>query len=201
MKDERKIGANTGKGKKERRVPRRISASYLHNAGLYYLQRFSAGTGQFRRVMMRKIMRSCDAHKDQDRQECERLLDELIAAFVRSGLLDDRTYAGAKVRSLRGRGKSARAIRARLSSRGIAADLVEEMMRSEENGEAEILAAVRHAQRRRIGPFRGIGAKEDGMKSLAAMARAGFSRDTAERVLRMDRETAEDLVRTRMAVS
>jgi regulatory protein len=62
--------------------------------------------------------------------------------------------------------------------------------------EAELAAAVAHARRRRLGPFRTVAADPARVqKELAGFARAGFSRDTALRALRMDPQDAEDLLR------
>src|SRR5687768_1034793 len=101
-----------------KKPPKKITETYLHNAGLYYLQRFSASSESFRRVMMRKVERSCRAHPEQDRAECARMVDELVRKFLGAGLLNDGQYAEAMVSTLRRRGLSSRAIQARLAARG-----------------------------------------------------------------------------------
>jgi regulatory protein len=194
-----------GKGNGQKPAPKtvkKITATYLHNAGLYYLQRFAASTGQFRRIMQRKIDKSCHAHPEQNAEECERLLDTLIETFQRSGLLNDNIYATGAIRSLRQRGLSARIIMAKMATKGISAALVQKTLNEidgEHEGDAHLLAALKQARRRRIGPFLPPdkplqeGARD---KHLAAMARAGFDFETARRALSMDKEEAEDFIRS-----
>ena len=45
-----------------RKPPRRVTAQYLENAALHYLQRFASSSASLRRVLMRKVDRSAQAH-------------------------------------------------------------------------------------------------------------------------------------------
>lgn len=181
------------------RPPKKITATYLHNSGLYYLQRFAASTGQFRRVMQRKIDKSCMFHKEQNREDCIRILDELIQTFQRSGLLNDEGYATGAIRSLRNRGLSTRAIIAKMDMRGISSEITQRTLREIDNDSGEnpdLVAALRVARRRRVGPFRTSDSVDDAAKdkALAALARSGFSYNICNRALTMSREEAEALI-------
>lgn len=186
--------------KRKKRPPKRITPDYLRNAGLYYLQRFAASSGHFRSVMMRKVKRSCHFHKDQDYEECAKMVDEVIRDFERSGLLNDDAYLGGVVNSFRRRGLSRRAILARLQAKGIDSDktakalAVLDQETFEDNEQAERAAALTYARKKRLGPFASRKA-EDIEKSLAALARQGFSYDTARFVMEIDKESAEELLR------
>ncbi|NCC21201.1 MAG: RecX family transcriptional regulator [Alphaproteobacteria bacterium] len=176
--------------KKRKRPPRRISESYLHNAGLYYLQRFASSSAQFRRVMTRKIDRSIDHHGGPDREECMAMLDSLVETFLRAGLLNDEGYTRACVETFRRRGLSERAIVAKLSAKGIDAAMVRDAL--DPRGDDDLFAALRLARRRRAGPFATETARKDRYeKDLAAFGRAGFSYDVSRRVLRMEPGEAE----------
>lgn len=184
--------------RKQPRPPRKITESYLHNSGLYYLERYAASTAHFKKVMMRKIDRSCKWHQDQDRETCAKMLDDLTVKFQELGLLNDEAYARGMVQSLRRRGLSGRMIRAKLSAKGLESEETEqalsrhaEELDTEEN--VELIAALRLAKRKRIGPYR----REDSEieeaaynKALGAMARAGLGFDICKRVLDMDTEEA-----------
>lgn len=177
-----------------RKIPRKISPTYLHNAGLYYLQRFSASTGHFRGVMMRKIKRSCMTHPEQSQSDCEAWLDELIKTFIRCGLLNDDAYAAAMAKTLRRQGRSRRDIMARMKSKKLPESCIRRALEATDesgDGDAEIIAAVACARRKRIGPF---SMKDDLIyeKELARMGRAGFSYETSRAVLNMNRAEAED---------
>ncbi len=180
-------------GKTRRKAPGKITADYLRNAGLHYLQRFSSSSGNFRRVMLRKIDRSCAAHPDQGREESLRLLDDLISGFLRSGLLDDASYVRGAVASLRRRGLSARAIEARMAVKGIPPGHVRKALEASraETGQDDLCAALRLMRRKKLGAFGTVA--ED--RSMAALGRAGFDYETARAALSMDHDTAENMLR------
>ncbi len=121
----------------------------------------------------------------------------VASALVGAGVLDDAAYAESRARSLGRGGRSRRAIEAHLLQHGVAPELVQAALPEERD--AELGAALMQARRRRIGPFASPGEdKPDDPasrnKALAMLARAGFSRDVAERALSLDREDAEQRV-------
>lgn len=191
---EDKAAATKNKPQKQRpKRPKKISDRYLYNSGLAYLQRFPASSSHFRSVMMRKIDKSCRFHVEQDKEECAKMLDALIPQFQELGLLDDAAYLKGMVVSLRRRGLSSAVIRLRLQQKGYNADEIAtelkkhdaEEYESGENG--DINAAMIFARKKRLGPFDKENRKTP-EKSLAAMARAGYSYDIAKRVLETDED-------------
>lgn len=165
---------------------RKITESYLHNAGLYYLQRFAASREGFREVMLRKVRKSCAAHPDQDVRACENMVDALVDRFERSGLLNDGAYAESMAASLRRAGKSRRAILRKMTARGLDPDLSRNALEQEDAGtgggfpEAEAKAARAFVRKKKLGIDKGQAKMK---KDLASMARAGFSYDAAKRAL------------------
>ncbi len=189
--------AKEKQGKREKKPPKKITPAYLHNSGLYYLQRFSASTGQFRDVMLRKAKNSCYHHKDQDFEACKTMIDELVKKVESAGLLNDTLYTQGVVASLRRQGKSRRAIMMKLAGRKLDKNLIAEKLGSfddeEYNGpaESETAAAVIFMRRKRLGPYKGTkDIPRD--KALSTLARAGFCYDIAQRVLDMNMEEAEN---------
>lgn len=180
----------------ERKPPKKITETYLHNSGLYYLQRFAASAGQFRTVMQRKIDRSCQHHPDQRREDCIALLDALIAKFENIGLLNDEGYARGMVITLRRRGLSERAILMKLQNRGLPESRIKEALAAynDENrtdsAKSDFRAALRLAQKKKVGPYASGEFVYD--KALSAFARAGFPFDIARRVLDMRAEELND---------
>lgn len=183
-----------------KRPPKKITATYLHNAGLYYLQRFAASTAHFRFIMMRKIKRSCAHHTDQDAESCAALLDQVIETFERAGLLNDEVYARGLIGSLRRKGKSRKFILNKVGEKGIltalAVPILDELDSEygEEGKDSELKAALICARRKKVGPFLPDGREEDFQKSLAKLARAGFSYEIARKVLEMSFDDAERFV-------
>ncbi len=196
--DHAKIKEQNG-ARRGKRVPRKITASYLHNSGLYYLERFAASKAHFKSVMVRKVRRSCMHHVDQDFELCVQMVDDLADKFERSGLLDDAVYTRGVVSSLRRRGKARNAIVQKMMVKGIDRERTLEALdrldyaQCESAEDAERQAALKLARKKRLGPYF-AGEEQDIKKSLGVFARAGFSYAVATFILDMDEEVAEDLL-------
>jgi regulatory protein len=183
--------------KKQPRTPRKITQSYLHNAGLYYLERFAASEKHFKRVIRRKIKRSCAHHTEQNYEACLDMLETVAKRFVEVGLLNDELYTQGVVRALRRKGKSARFILGKLREKGIESDFARPYLEAEDNARADksisadLAAAQTYARKKKLGPYaRPLKPQDDPDKiykrHLGALARAGFSYDVAKRVLAGD---------------
>lgn len=175
--------------KRGKKIPKKITETYLHNAGLYYLQRFSASAGHFRSVMMRKVRKSCAAHPEQDPAECAAMVDRLVEKFTSAGLLNDEIYARGMVSSLRRQGKSKRNILLKLAVKGLDAETAQTKLaefdteEGEGSAQAELAAAATFARKKKLGPYARPGTEDRRQKDFAAMARAGFSYDVAQKIL------------------
>lgn len=172
--------------RKPRKLPRRMTAERLENVALHYLSRYASSSGNLRRVLMHRVARAAAAHGD-DPAVGAQWIEELIARFQRSGLIDDRAYAAQKAASLQRRGASRFGIRGKLRQKGVEAELIDDAMMTLDDGgsgTAEFAAACALVRRRRLGPCRPA-AKRGAMrqKDLAALARAGFGLDVARRAL------------------
>ena len=174
-----------GDGKPARRPPKKATAKHLENVALWYLQRFAASADSLRRVLLRRVDKSARAH-DTDREEGAAFVEDIVARFRASGLLDDRVYAEGRARSLHRRGLSVRGIRARLRAKGVGIEDIEAALAAlrEDTPQPDLAAAIAYAGRRRIGPYRRSGDREAMReRDLAALARQGFDYDTARRVI------------------
>ena len=172
-------------GAQARRAPKKATARHLENVALWYLQRFAASSESLRRVLLRRVEKSARAH-DTDRTEGAAMVEDIIARFRETSLLDDRVYAEGRTRSLHRRGIPARGVRARLMAKGVAAEDIEAALvtLAEETPHPDRAAAVAYARRRRIGPWRSADDREIYRdRDLAALARQGFDYDTARRVI------------------
>ena len=121
----------------------------------------------------------------------------MIADCVRLGYVDDAAFAMTRARSKRRGGRSALAIKRSLAEHDIDDTLVDAALEAadERLADGELAAALRHAARRRIGPYARI-RPDDTMRQrhLASLARAGFSFDIARQVMACeDAEAAEAL--------
>ena len=174
--------------KNRRAAPRRITASYLENAALFYLQRFDSTARNLRRVLDRKVRRAALHPKSEiDLAQVGTWIEAVVGKMTRLGYIDDTRTAATKARSLFARGTPLAMIRRRLRAAGAEDDAVAAALNGlcrEEGGNLDFKAAVALARRRRLGPFRPAEARSDHRnKDLAALARAGFDFDTARRVI------------------
>lgn len=183
--------------RREKKPPKKITEKYLYNSGLAYLQRFTTSTPNFRRVMGRKIDKSCNYHKDQVREDCQKMLDTTVETFLRQGLLNDDAYLQGMVNSLRRRGLSTQAILSKLAMKGLTQEAILKTLRAydEDRGAAnpDLAAAVMLMRRKRIGAFR-KNEDADKTKELAALARGGFGFDIAQKALSLEQDEAEDIL-------
>lgn len=185
---------------KRRKRPRKVTAEYLENSALYYLQRFATSAANLERVLMRKVQLSAREH-DTDPEEGARLVHALVTRYQAAGLLDDAAYAAGRARSMHRQGGSTRLIKAKLAAKGVQAEVVAtavEDLAEDTAGDPDLTACIALARRRGFGPFRrpSLSGKvmepaERRMKELAALARAGFPFAVAARVV--DAEDAADL--------
>ena len=182
-------GGRTETARPERRAPRRITADYLQRAAMYYLERYSAPAAQLRRVLARKVNISC-RHHGQETAAFEAMLNEVVARCVASGLVDDERFAQARAATLRRKGRSSRAVAASLSAKGVSGELAAQA--SSGSAEDEMAAALKTAQRKRLGPWNRGDRMVARQKDLAAMARAGFTMTIARAVI--DGAGDEDLM-------
>ncbi len=172
---------------RRRRRPLKATPEALERSALHYLERYDSSSGHLRRLLRRKVALSARVH-GTDPQQGAAAVERLIGRLTDLGLLDDRRYAGERVRSLRARGTSTAMIRAKLRAKALPAALVDSMLSADGGAAAgrELLAALRYAQRRRLGPFRTVDRAARRERDLAALGRQGFDYETARRVVDSD---------------
>lgn len=169
-----------GQGARPARAPRRITPDYLQRAAMHYLERYSAPAAQLRRVLARKVALSC-RHHGEDPAAHAAALDEVVARCLSSGLVDDQRFAEARAATLRRRGRSARAVAATLTAKGVGRELAKQVSRADD--EEELTAARKAARRKRLGPWSRGDRGASRQKDLAALTRAGFSIAIARAVI------------------
>lgn len=171
---------------RKRRQPHQMTPDNLRKVAVAHLQRFPCSVRHLRIVMRRKITRSV-RHYGDDEAELMGALDRTIAELDGGALLDDGRFAQARVRTLHRRGRSRRAIRQRLRQQGLDDATVSAALGQldESEGDPELAAATRYAQRRRLGPFQrdATRRRDRRQKDLAALGRQGFSYAIARQVI------------------
>lgn len=167
------------------RAPRKprppLDEARLNELALAYVARFATSRAKLASFLARKLRERGWADSAQPP------IEAIVEKAARAGYVDDSAYALSKARSLTGRGYGARRVAEALRAAGI----------GEEDGEAArdlaraeaVDAAIRFAQRRRIGPFASErGDPKSQEKALAAMLRAGHSFQLARAILALPPE-------------
>jgi len=167
----------------------------LHDAALTYLARYGATQAGVVRVLDRKIARWAHAEPEAgDRAAAARAMARaIVARLAASGAVNDEAFASSRAKSLQRSGKSGRAIGAHLAARGVGQELAKDTV--SEDADQELAAAVIHARKRRLGPFRKAAETPDlRRKELGNMARAGFAHGIARQALSLSADEAEALI-------
>ncbi|MGF1554326.1 MAG: RecX family transcriptional regulator [Paracoccaceae bacterium] len=186
-----------------------------------YVAEREASREMLRAVLRRRVRGALDADVALDDEARGAALDPLheaieaeIARLVALGLVDDARYAAMKARRGYAMGRGARRIARDLKRKGIDEDTARAALdaaarepleraadepgpladrQASERDAAEHAAALRHARRRRLGPFREAPPPEDRDAALrlrrreaGSLARAGFSAAVARAVLDLD---------------
>lgn len=194
-------GARGGRDRKQRRKPRPATPERLRKAALSYIDRYATSAANLREVLMRRVRRSARLH-DTDLDEATGWADDIVADFVARNLVDDRLYAENRALSLYRAGASRRKIEMSLKTKGVGPSEIAAAIEALEasDPDAEFTAACRHAQRRRLGPWRREDRAARRDRDLAAMARAGFGYRMASLVIDAeDIETLEEEAAQRAA--
>lgn len=166
------------------KTPRKVTAASLERAALHYLERYASSAANLRRVLMRRVLRSAEAH-GTDPADGNALVDALVARYRKAGLLDDAAYARMRAESLHRRGASRRMTSMKLAAKGVGAEEIGQALAALEATapEPDLAAACNYARRRRLGPWRKNGREESRDRDIAALGRQGFSYDVARTVV------------------
>jgi regulatory protein len=148
----------------------------LERLALHYVERYATTRAKLRAYLARKIAERGWQGKAPEPVE------PLVERFAELRYVDDRAFASARAASLMRRGYGERRVGQALRAAGVDEEDAEPV-RSEAR-EGGWAAALRFAERRRIGPFAAVPPDRDArQKALAAMLRAGHELDHARRIL------------------
>jgi len=174
----------------------------LYEAALNHLARYAATEQGMSRVLSRKIDRWVRLYTGEDAdpedaaaaaRQAKAVIPKVIGKLKIAGVLNDDAFAASRAKRLTREGKSRRAALAHLAAKGVSPRQAGVVLG--DDPQRELAAACAYLRRRRAGPF----GDAEALKILAAMARAGFSQETARQALRLERDEAEQLIKTLQA--
>ena len=174
-------------------------AGSLYQVALNHLARYAATEAALRRVLLRRVDRWARQQEDPEAAApviaaAREAVETVIRRLAEAGAVSDAAFAESRAKSLLRSGRSNRAVQARLVAKGVALDLARAASATDED--AELAAALVLARKRRIGPYRRDTEADAAirLKEMGQLARAGFSRDIAEKALATTREVAEQRI-------
>lgn len=153
-----------------------LSSEKLDELALAYVGRFATTRAKLRSYLSRKVReRGWDDAPAPD-------FEAIAERFAAQGYVDDAAYALSKSRSLTGRGYGARRVEQSLRTAGVEEQDAGPAREHAKEGRVE--AALRFAERRRLGPFASEPADRKGReRALATMIRAGHGFGLARAIL------------------
>jgi len=162
---------------RKRRPTPPLSAKWLNNQALVYIERYAGSEQRVRQILWKRVRRAQSFHGGND-AEAAPLVEEVIRNLVSLGRIDDTRFALDWATSLQNRGTSQRMIRHKLRQKGLKSPAIDQAMQAldTQTPDWEEEAAHAYASRRRLGPYRipSDDSWERKQKDLASMARAGF---------------------------
>jgi regulatory protein len=152
-----------------------IDGAMLLRLALHYVARYATSRAKLRLYLDRKLTERGWAGPGAPPVE------EIVGKMAGLGYVDDRAFAAARAAALSRRGYGDRRIGAALRAAGIGEE--DAAPAREAAGEGAWAAALRFAERRRIGPYAAAeGDRKSREKAFAAMVRAGHPPAFAHRL-------------------
>ena len=172
---------------KARRPVPPLDESALRELALRYVGKYATTRAKLCAYLTRKVReRGWGGQRQPD-------LEALAARFAELGYIDDAAYALSKSRALSGRGYGKRRLAQQLRHAGVAEEDSRDAFDAADT--EAVTAALRFAERRRIGPFAAQAhdrpARE---KAIAAMVRAGHDFGLARTIVSLNPGTQVDAV-------
>lgn len=179
------------KGVNGHRKPRRpvppLNEAKLQELALGYVGRFATTRAKLRAYLARKVReRGWSGEREPD-------LPAIADRFAERGYIDDAAYALSKAQGLTSRGYGKRRVAEKLRIAGVEE---EDSAAARDHAQAEqVTAALRFAERRRIGPFAKENVTDRSVrdKAIAALVRAGHPFGLARAIVDIDPGAAFDM--------
>ena len=163
---------------------KRLTEQRLLNITLFYLSRYESSTEKVR-AMLKRRLKHMEMRGEEVPPEAARWIESVLKKVQDYAYVDDTRYAKNQVRNLVNQGRSERFICAKMAGAGIKPETVKEILNAMESTEEE--RARCFVRKKKLGPWRSETVRDQYReKDMAALARAGFSYEVAQDVLRSD---------------
>jgi regulatory protein len=160
-----------------------MDEAWLEREALQYVARWEATRRGVETLLERRIRRRCERTGEPPEPALARI-GGIVDGLAARDYVNDRRFATQLLERLRREGRSRAWIRLQLRRKGVPDPILRELTRPDDAG-TELAAAWRLARRRRLGPFCRDAEQREASRQrhLAVLARQGFSREVACRVV------------------
>ena len=168
----------------------------LKDLAYSYLEKYNPSKQQLKVYLLKKYLLKIKGIKSK--KEVTSIIDEIIANLEKNKLLNDEMYSDSKARMFLRRGYSLNKINQSLRNKGVEDKYVKKSIEKikEKQIEPDFVSALKLCKRRRIGPLRPESNRElFYKKDMGVLARGGFSFDLSKRVLDLDAQEFQKLIK------
>ena len=168
----------------------------LKDLAYSYLEKYSPSKQQLKVYLLKKYLTKIKGTKSK--KDVSLIIDEVINSLEKKRIINDELYSDSKARMYLRRGYSLNKINQSLRHKGVDSKYVKQSIDKikEDQIEPDFVSALKMCKRRRIGPLRPHANRElFYKKDMGILARGGFSFDLSKRVLNLDIEEFNKLLK------
>ena len=170
--------------------------THLKDLAYSYLEKYSPSKQQLKVFLMKKVL--IKFKSSRSKKEISDLIEKVIINLEQNKFLNDELYSDSKSRTLLRRGYSLNKINQSLRMKGIDQKYIKKSIDKIKNKEIEpdFVSALKLCKKRRIGAIRPNANRElFYKKDMGVLARAGFNYDLSKRVLNLELEEFQKLIK------
>ena len=168
----------------------------MRNFSFSYIEKYAPSKQQLKTYLLKKYLRSSiSLIKKRDITD---LIDLVTEDLEKTKFISDKFYSDSKAKSLIQRGNSINKIRNYLISKGIKDNYIKETINKikDKNEDQDFFSAIKICKKKRIGPCRDQNNRSlFYKKDMSILARAGFDFETSKKVLELEKEDYQRIVR------
>ena len=168
----------------------------LKDLAYSYLEKYSPSKQQLKVYLLKKYLTKIKGTKSK--KDVSLIIDEVINSLEKKRIINDELYSDSKARMYLRRGYSLNKINQSLRHKGVDSKYIKQSIDKikEDQIEPDFVSALKMCKRRRIGPLRPHANRElFYRKDMGILARGGFSFDLSKRVLNLNVEEFNKLLK------
>ena len=168
----------------------------LRDLAYSYLEKYSPSKQQLKVYLLKKYLTKIKGSKSK--KEITLIIDEIILKLENNKIINDELYSDSKARMYLRRGYSLNKINQSLRHKGIDSNYIKKSIEKikKDKIEPDFVSALKLCKRRRIGPLRPDSNRElFYKKDMGILARGGFNFDISKRILNLDRDEFNKLLK------